>query len=87
MKFNRELSIIQQKMAATSAGVNRRQAVLQALNLEAGQTILDVGCGGGLSESESETQRQSLRLMACFSANSRICQEGIWTRGKHESEI
>ena len=47
MKFNRELSIIQQKMAATSAGVNRRQAVLQALNLEAGQTILDVGCGGG----------------------------------------
>ena len=47
MKFNRELSIIQQKMAATSAGVTRRQAVLQALNLEAGQTILDVGCGGG----------------------------------------
>ena len=47
MKFNRQLSIIQQKMAASSAGVNRRQAVLNALNLETGQTILDVGCGGG----------------------------------------
>ena len=47
MKFNRELSIIQQKMAASSAGVNRRQAALQALDLKPGQTILDVGCGGG----------------------------------------
>ncbi|MDG2356423.1 MAG: methyltransferase domain-containing protein [Paracoccaceae bacterium] len=47
MKFNRELSIIQQKMATSSAGVNRRQAALKALNLETGQTVLDVGCGGG----------------------------------------
>ena len=47
MKFNRELSIIQQKMATSSAGVNRRQVALQALDLKPGQTILDVGCGGG----------------------------------------
>ena len=47
MKFDPELSIIQQKMAASSAGINRRQAVLKALDLKSGQTVLDVGCGGG----------------------------------------
>ena len=34
-------------MAASSAGVQRRQAVMEALNVRSGQSILDLGCGGG----------------------------------------
>ena len=34
-------------MAASSAGVNRRQEILTALSVETGQSILDIGCGGG----------------------------------------
>ncbi|MDG2474919.1 MAG: methyltransferase domain-containing protein [Paracoccaceae bacterium] len=47
MIFNNELSTIQQKMAASAAGVERRLEILKALNLVTGQTVLDIGCGGG----------------------------------------
>ena len=47
MHFNSDLSTLQQKMAASSAGVNRRQEILTALSVETGQSILDIGCGGG----------------------------------------
>jgi len=47
MKFNGNASRLQQKMAASSAGVARRLAVMNALNLRSGDTVLDVGCGAG----------------------------------------
>ncbi len=47
MNFEGDLSLLQRKMAASSAGVQRRQAVMEALNVRSGQSILDLGCGGG----------------------------------------
>ena len=47
MLFNDKGSKIQQRMAASSAGVNRRQEILQSLEALKGQTALDVGCGAG----------------------------------------
>ena len=47
MLFNSEGSKLQQRMAASSAGVHRRQEILHSLEVRGGQTILDIGCGGG----------------------------------------
>lgn len=47
MDFNGKSSNLQQKMASSSAGINRRQEVLSALEIKTGQEILDIGCGGG----------------------------------------
>jgi len=47
MKFEGNASLLQQKMAASSAGVARRLAVMQALNLNVDDAILDIGCGAG----------------------------------------
>ena len=47
MKFEGNVALLQQKMANSSAGVARRLAVMNALNLQAGNTVLDVGCGAG----------------------------------------
>ena len=47
MKFDKDISLIQQKMSETSIGIARRQNILKELNIEGGQTIIDVGCGGG----------------------------------------
>ena len=47
MDFSGATSNLQLRMAASSAGINRRQAVLNALNIQIGQKILDIGCGGG----------------------------------------
>jgi len=47
MKFEGDASLLQQKMAGSSAGVARRLAVMNALNLQADDTVLDVGCGAG----------------------------------------
>ena len=47
MQFEGDASLLQQKMAGSSAGVARRLAVMQALNLNVGHTVLDVGCGAG----------------------------------------
>ena len=46
MLFNNELSSLQQKTAGSSAGVRRRLKILKALEVENGQTIIDIGCGG-----------------------------------------
>ena len=43
MKFEGNASLLQQKMAASSAGVARRLAVMQALNLNVDDAILDIG--------------------------------------------
>ena len=47
MKFDNELSIIQQKIANGYAGVSRRLAIINSLDLEIGQKVIDIGCGGG----------------------------------------
>ena len=38
---------MQQKMSMTSVGVTRRQLIFEELTIKPGQTIIDVGCGGG----------------------------------------
>ncbi len=47
MKFDNELSLIQQKIANGYAGVSRRLAIMNSLDLEIGQNVIDIGCGGG----------------------------------------
>ena len=47
MEFKDELSKIQQKMAASPAGIKRRQSVLEAINPYSGMTLMDIGCGAG----------------------------------------
>ena len=47
MEFNNKLGSIQQQLTSTNIGVLRRQALLKELNLQKGQTIIDIGCGGG----------------------------------------
>ncbi len=47
MKFDNETSIIQQKIANSYAGVSRRLAIINSLDIEIGHNIIDIGCGGG----------------------------------------
>ena len=47
MKFDNDVGRIQRLMAASVAGMARRQAVLDNLTLKAGNRIIDVGCGAG----------------------------------------
>ena len=47
MKFENDSSILQRKMSSSYVGVSRRQAMIKALNINIGDIILDVGCGGG----------------------------------------
>ena len=47
MKFEGDTSLVQQKMTGSSAGVARRLAVMNALNLQTDDTLLDAGCGAG----------------------------------------
>ena len=42
MKFDNETSIIQQKIANGYAGVSRRLAIVNALNLETNETVIDI---------------------------------------------
>ena len=46
MDFSGANSNLQQRMAASCAGVNRRQSVLNALDIQIGQKILDIGVEG-----------------------------------------
>jgi ubiquinone/menaquinone biosynthesis C-methylase UbiE len=47
MKFDRDVGRLQRLMAASIAGVNRRQAILETLTINSGDRIIDVGCGAG----------------------------------------
>ena len=38
---------IQRRMAGTQEGVGRKKVAFESLDVQSGQTILDVGCGGG----------------------------------------
>ena len=49
MEFKNEIGLIQRRMAASIAGTSRRLEILNALNIQSGQHVLDIGCGGGLS--------------------------------------
>ena len=47
MKFDNEAGRLQRLMAASIAGISRRQSILENLRLKAGDRVIDVGCGGG----------------------------------------
>ena len=47
MKFDDKIGSIQQILTATNVGILRRQAIIKELNLNKGQTVIDIGCGGG----------------------------------------
>ena len=47
MKFENDNSILQRKMSSSYVGVSRRQAMIKALNINIGDIVLDIGCGGG----------------------------------------
>ena len=47
MEFASDLGKLQRLMASSSAGISRRQAILETLSISAGDQIMDVGCGGG----------------------------------------
>ena len=47
MKFDDKIGSIQQILTATNVGILRRQAIIKELNLKKGQTVIDIGCGGG----------------------------------------
>ena len=47
MKFDNETSTLQQKMTTSDVGVQRRQAMLKAMQINISEKIIDIGCGGG----------------------------------------
>ena len=47
MEFDNEVGRLQRLMAASVAGLSRRQSILENLTLSAGDKVIDVGCGGG----------------------------------------
>ena len=47
MEFQNEIGLIQRKMAASIAGSLRRLEILDVLDIQSGQQVLDIGCGGG----------------------------------------
>lgn len=47
MEFDKDVGRLQRLMAASIAGVNRRQAILETLFINPGDRIIDVGCGAG----------------------------------------
>ena len=47
MEFYKDIGRLQRLMAASIAGVNRRQAILETLSINSGDRIIDVGCGAG----------------------------------------
>lgn len=47
LDFSSDMGLWQRKIAETHEGFERRMAVVSALDVEAGQALLDIGCGGG----------------------------------------
>ena len=45
--FDSDLGKLQRLMAESIAGTTRRNAILNELQIQAGNTIIDVGCGAG----------------------------------------
>ena len=47
MEFTNDIGRIQRLMAASSAGVARRKAIMDIMSLKSDSRIIDIGCGGG----------------------------------------
>ena len=47
MDFDQNLGELQRKVAQSQEGVGRRKLIYESLGVESGQSILDLGCGGG----------------------------------------
>ena len=47
MEFSNNIGKLQRLMAASSAGISRRKAIMDTLILKANDRIIDIGCGGG----------------------------------------
>ena len=47
MEFSDDIGKLQRLMAASSAGIARRQAIMENLLIKADDKIIDIGCGGG----------------------------------------
>ena len=47
MDFSGDTAFLQRKIAETLEGDARRMAAFEALSIETGQSIFDLGCGGG----------------------------------------
>ena len=47
MEFNNEIGNLQRLVSASSAGISRRQAVLETLIIKPNDHIIDIGCGAG----------------------------------------
>ena len=47
MDFDQEIGEIQRKAVQSQEGVGRRKIIMDSLSVASGQTILDLGCGGG----------------------------------------
>lgn len=47
MEFTKDIGKIQRLMAASSAGIARRKAIMDNLTIDSDTTIIDIGCGGG----------------------------------------
>ena len=47
MEFSDDIGKLQRLMTASSAGIARRQAIMDNLVIKADDKIIDIGCGGG----------------------------------------
>ena len=47
INFDSDLGKLQRLMAESTAGITRRNAILNEMKIQAGDTIIDVGCGAG----------------------------------------
>ena len=47
MEFKNEIGKLQRLVSASSAGISRRQAVLETLTIKPNDHIIDIGCGAG----------------------------------------
>ena len=47
MDFDQQLGELQRKVSQCQEGIGRRKMIIDSLAVESGQSILDLGCGGG----------------------------------------
>ena len=45
MEFKSEIGRLQRLVASSSAGISRRQAILETLTINLDDKIIDIGCG------------------------------------------
>ena len=73
MKFDNETSTLQQKMTSSDVGVQRRQAMLKAMQIKINEKIIDIGCGGGhLVEEISKCLNENGKVIGLDPSNSQI---------------